>query len=71
MTGSGVRAGRLNPWQVDGVDARIDQPPQRGSGTHATAVSQDAQGDHRWAASLAREAILAALDRHSAGLNAG
>src|ERR1700722_5905233 len=36
-----------------------------------TAVSQDAQGDHRMAASLAREAILAALDRYSPGLNAG
>jgi AcrR family transcriptional regulator len=36
-----------------------------------TAVSQDAQGDHRIAASLAREAILAALDRYSRGLNAG
>jgi AcrR family transcriptional regulator len=36
-----------------------------------TAVSQDAQGDHPMAASLAREAILAALDRYSPGLNAG
>jgi AcrR family transcriptional regulator len=36
-----------------------------------TAVSQDAQRDHRMAASLAREAILAALDRYSPGLSAG
>jgi AcrR family transcriptional regulator len=36
-----------------------------------TAVSQDAQGDHRMAASLAHESILAALDRYSPGLNAG
>jgi AcrR family transcriptional regulator len=36
-----------------------------------TAVSQDAQGDHRMAASLAQAAIIAALDRNSHNVSAG
>jgi AcrR family transcriptional regulator len=36
-----------------------------------TAVSQDAQGDHPMAASLARDAILAALEPYSQTVNAG
>ena len=36
-----------------------------------TAVSQDAQGDHSMAASLAQDAILAALEPYSHNVNAG